>query len=63
MSTQPGQAEALGVNPELRRNALGLPSVLFQGITHIGPAVASYSRCRSSLCTPAPHLPSRCSSP
>ena len=63
MSTQPGQAEALGVNPELRRNALGLPSVLFQGITHIGPAIGIVSRSRSSRCTPAPHLPWRSSSP
>lgn len=39
MSTQPGHIDAVGTNPELRRNALGLSSVLFQGITHIGPAI------------------------
>ncbi|MBV8497178.1 MAG: APC family permease [Gammaproteobacteria bacterium] len=35
MTADPGNA---AVDPQLRRNALGLPELVFQGVTHIAPA-------------------------
>ena len=34
-------AEVSGGSPSLERNAIGLPEVLFQSITHMAPAVAT----------------------
>jgi amino acid transporter len=33
------QAASTSTTPQLRRNALGLPQVVFQGITHIAPSI------------------------